>query len=155
MCIGFTCVGVKTSDPLEPELQTIVSCHVGAAGNWTQVLWKSNQCSNHWAISSANWLALLEHFIVFLLFLGGGEAVSQVSCWLQPCTPKWLWNSDIPDSNFYVLELQTRPPCQAYIMLGIKDRPTCMQGQHSAATFLALLFLRNTVYCRAVVGARL
>jgi hypothetical protein len=30
-------VYVKVSDPLELELQTVVSCHVGA-GNWVRVL---------------------------------------------------------------------------------------------------------------------
>lgn len=37
------------------ELQTGLSCHVGAE-NWTQSLWKSGQCSNHWAIP---WLPIL------------------------------------------------------------------------------------------------
>jgi hypothetical protein len=32
------------------NLQTVVSCHVGAE-NWTWVLWKSSQCLNNWAIS--------------------------------------------------------------------------------------------------------
>ena len=43
----FDCVYVclRMSDPLGQELQTVVSCRVGA-GNWTQVLWKSSQ----WAI---------------------------------------------------------------------------------------------------------
>ena len=31
------------SDPLELELQIVVSCHVGA-GNSTWVFWKSSQC---------------------------------------------------------------------------------------------------------------
>jgi hypothetical protein len=30
----FMCIGVSVSDPLELELQTVVSCHMGA-GNWT------------------------------------------------------------------------------------------------------------------------
>ncbi|CAO2579474.1 hypothetical protein LEMLEM_LOCUS1012 [Lemmus lemmus] len=38
------CIGVKVSDPLKLDLQTVVSCHVGA-GNRTWVLWKSCQCS--------------------------------------------------------------------------------------------------------------
>ena len=32
------------SEALELELQTVVSCHVGAR-NQTLVVWKSNQCS--------------------------------------------------------------------------------------------------------------
>ena len=31
------------SDPLDLELQMVVSCHVGA-GNWTHVFWKSSSC---------------------------------------------------------------------------------------------------------------
>lgn len=58
MCIGvFACmyVHVSVSDPLEPELQTVESCHVGP-GNWTRVLWKSSSgkaasALNLWAIS--------------------------------------------------------------------------------------------------------
>jgi len=34
----------RTSDPSKLELQVVVSHHV-VAGNWTQNLWKSNQCS--------------------------------------------------------------------------------------------------------------
>ena len=34
----------EVSKPLELKLRTVVSCQVGA-GNWAQVLWKSNQCS--------------------------------------------------------------------------------------------------------------
>ena len=43
-CFAYKCVCVRVSDPLGLELQTVVSCHVGA-GNWIPVLWKSNQCS--------------------------------------------------------------------------------------------------------------
>jgi hypothetical protein len=38
----FICVSVL--DPVELELQTVMSCHVGAE-NWTQDLWKINQWS--------------------------------------------------------------------------------------------------------------
>lgn len=38
--------------PQELELKTAVSRHVGAE-NWTWVLQKGNQCSNHWAASPA------------------------------------------------------------------------------------------------------
>ena len=38
------------SDPLEPELQMVVSCHVGA-GNRTQVL-RKNKCSKPLSFSS-------------------------------------------------------------------------------------------------------
>ena len=34
----------RMSDPLELALQMVVSSHVGA-GNPTQILWKSSQCS--------------------------------------------------------------------------------------------------------------
>ncbi len=34
----------RVSNPMELELQTSMSCHVGV-GNRTQVLWKSSQCS--------------------------------------------------------------------------------------------------------------
>ena len=37
-------VCLRVSEALELELQTGVSCHVGA-GNWTRVLWKSSQYS--------------------------------------------------------------------------------------------------------------
>ena len=43
----FMCIDVKVSDP---ELQTVVSCHVGA-GNWTCVLWRAVCALNLWAIS--------------------------------------------------------------------------------------------------------
>jgi hypothetical protein len=35
---------VRVLETLELELKTVVSCHMGA-GNRTQILWKSNQCS--------------------------------------------------------------------------------------------------------------
>ena len=38
------CVCVRVLDSLGLELQTVVSCHVGA-GNGIQVLWKNIQCS--------------------------------------------------------------------------------------------------------------
>jgi hypothetical protein len=47
MCTGVVpCmhVYVRVSGPLELELQTVVSRHVGA-GNITLVLWRNNQCS--------------------------------------------------------------------------------------------------------------
>jgi hypothetical protein len=55
MCLACTCVGAshaclvlqrlgKASDPLELELQMVVSCH-RVSGNQTRVLWKSCQCS--------------------------------------------------------------------------------------------------------------
>jgi hypothetical protein len=37
-------VCVRMMNPLERELQTVVSCHVNA-GNWTWVLWKRSQSS--------------------------------------------------------------------------------------------------------------
>ena len=43
-CFAYKCVCVRVSDPLGLELQTVVSCHVGA-GNWIPVLCKSNKCS--------------------------------------------------------------------------------------------------------------
>ena len=45
-CWCFACmyVCVRVLDPLELELQTGVSCLVGA-GNWTQVIWKGSECS--------------------------------------------------------------------------------------------------------------
>ena len=44
MCMPGTYRGQKrASDPVEPDLETAVSCSVGA-GNQTQVLWKSSQC---------------------------------------------------------------------------------------------------------------
>ena len=40
-----TCGGQKKAlDPLELQLQMVVSLHVGS-GNLTQVLWKNSQCS--------------------------------------------------------------------------------------------------------------
>lgn len=49
----FVCmyVCVRVSNPLELELQTLVSCHVGNRNcrGWTQILWKSRQCS--WQLS--------------------------------------------------------------------------------------------------------
>ena len=47
MCNWFlacTYFCVRVSDPLKLELQTVVSCHVGA-GNQIWILWKSSQCS--------------------------------------------------------------------------------------------------------------
>ena len=48
MCTMYepgACRGQKGAlDPQEPELQMLVSCHVGAE-NQIQVLWKSSQCS--------------------------------------------------------------------------------------------------------------
>ena len=41
-CFACRYVCVRAPDPLGPELQAVVSWHVGA-GNWTQVLWKSSQ----------------------------------------------------------------------------------------------------------------
>lgn len=43
----FACmyICVRALDPLELELQTIDSYYIGT-GNWTQVLWKSSQCSH-------------------------------------------------------------------------------------------------------------
>jgi hypothetical protein len=43
-CLACTYVCVRVSDPLELELQTVVSCPV-SAGNRTQVLCKIKQCS--------------------------------------------------------------------------------------------------------------
>jgi hypothetical protein len=37
-------VCVTLLDPLEMELQNVMSCHMDT-GNWTWVLWKINQCS--------------------------------------------------------------------------------------------------------------
>lgn len=39
---AYMCIFLKVSEFWEPELQTVVSWHVGA-GNWTQVLWKNSQ----------------------------------------------------------------------------------------------------------------
>lgn len=42
------------SDPLGLELQTAGSCYVdGGSRSW--VLWKGNECSDHWAVSLAPW----------------------------------------------------------------------------------------------------
>jgi hypothetical protein len=43
-CFACMNICVKRSDWLKLELQTVVSCHLGAR-NWTLVLWKSSQCS--------------------------------------------------------------------------------------------------------------
>lgn len=40
---SYMYVLVRVLDPLELDLQTIMSCYVGA-GNWILVLWKSSQC---------------------------------------------------------------------------------------------------------------
>lgn len=47
MCIGvfaYMCVCERVSDSQKLKLQTVVKSHV-CAGNWTQGLWKSRQCS--------------------------------------------------------------------------------------------------------------
>ena len=38
------CVYVRVLDPLELDLQIVVSCHMGA-GNESRILWQSSQCS--------------------------------------------------------------------------------------------------------------
>ena len=75
ICLFFTCMlGVsrdKTLDLMELKLQIVLSHHVGA-GNWTQVLWKSNKCSERWGqlfsaqftfssqcVSILNWTVIL------------------------------------------------------------------------------------------------
>ena len=40
----------RASDPLELELQTVMSCPTRAR-NWTEVLWKSSQSLNCWLMS--------------------------------------------------------------------------------------------------------
>jgi len=46
-------MSVKVSEPLILELQTIMSCHVGAE-NSAEVLWlRISSALNHWAISLA------------------------------------------------------------------------------------------------------
>jgi hypothetical protein len=59
-CVFFA----RVSDPMELELQSVVSCHVGA-GNWTQDLWKSGQGDlNHWAISAVLPFNIFELWVV-------------------------------------------------------------------------------------------
>jgi hypothetical protein len=48
----------RIPDSIELESQPVVSCNVGA-GNWTQVLWKSSQCS--WIIYPAPVLMFLKY----------------------------------------------------------------------------------------------
>jgi len=54
----------RAMSPLELELLTVVSCHVGAR-IWTQVLWKTGNILNHWAISLSLPQTLMCHSDVF------------------------------------------------------------------------------------------
>jgi hypothetical protein len=53
----------RSSDTLEPELQMVVSYHVGAGG-WTQVLWESNK-----------WFLLFSLQLLLLLFKENFESI--------------------------------------------------------------------------------
>lgn len=44
-CFASMCVCVRALHPLGLKLQTVASCYV-AAGNWSQVPWKSSQRFN-------------------------------------------------------------------------------------------------------------
>jgi len=44
LCAVWMYICVKVLDPLELEVETVVS-HYVVAGNWTQKLWKNSQCS--------------------------------------------------------------------------------------------------------------
>jgi hypothetical protein len=48
------CLCDDVGSPLEQELQTVVSCHVGTGGvggNWAWVIWNSASALNPWVIS--------------------------------------------------------------------------------------------------------
>lgn len=70
MCVPGTWRGQRRPpDPLDLELQTVVSCYKGT-GNQIQVLWKTSNTLNSWAISSA-----LPAFLSFLI------PINQQDCW--------------------------------------------------------------------------
>jgi hypothetical protein len=49
-CFDCITVSARVSDPLELEIQTVVSCHVDA-GNWTWSSGRAASALNHWATS--------------------------------------------------------------------------------------------------------
>lgn len=86
----------KASDPLELELDVVVSCCVGA-GNQVQVFRKSNSALHHWAISPALAPCFLDtssfyslcnvlsfvYFVKIIENMDSQEVTSCVELWLQ------------------------------------------------------------------------